>query len=112
MYLLSLFHVYVTQYNSKSRCSYFIGECRVVTSQKCQLRRYPNMAVDKIMGPLVDAVTRKPIFEHECLDYDGIVMPGETVVKGQVLINRHIPAGGAATLDPGQPIEYKDMPLR
>ncbi|XP_028968904.1 DNA-directed RNA polymerase III subunit RPC2 isoform X2 [Galendromus occidentalis] len=87
------------------------GECRVVTSQKCQLRRYPNMACDRILGPLVDASTRKPIFDHQCLDYDGIVMPGETVVKGQVLINRHIPAG-TASLDPGQPIEYKEMPLR
>ena len=69
------------------------------------------MACDRILGPLVDASTRKPVFDHECLDYDGIVMPGETVVKGQVLINRHIPAG-TASLDPSQPIEYKEMPLR
>lgn len=43
---------------------------------KCTLKRYTNQTFDKVMGPMLDAGTRKPIWRHEILDADGICSPG------------------------------------
>ena len=52
------------------------GRCLVYRNQKVYLKRYANQAFDKVMGPLIDAQTRKPIWRHEALDQDGICAPG------------------------------------
>lgn len=43
---------------------------------KCTLKRYTNQTFDKVMGPMLDAATHKPIWRHEILDADGICSPG------------------------------------
>lgn len=45
---------------------------------KCTLKRYTNQTFDKVMGPMLDAATRKPIWRHEILDADGICSPGRS----------------------------------
>lgn len=53
------------------------GRCLVYKNAKCTLRRYTNQTFDKVMGPMLDADTRKPIWRHNILDADGICSPGE-----------------------------------
>ena len=53
------------------------GRCLVYKNAKCTLRRYTNQTFDKVMGPMLDAATRKPIWRHNILDADGICSPGE-----------------------------------
>lgn len=53
------------------------GRCLVYKNTKCILRRYTNQTFDKVMGPMLDAATRKPIWRHSILDADGICSPGE-----------------------------------
>lgn len=60
------------------------GRCLVYRSTKCTLKRYPNQTHDRIMGPLIDADTKKPIWKHDVLDSDGIAMPGEMVESRKV----------------------------
>uniref|UniRef100_A0A4W6E8J3 DNA-directed RNA polymerase subunit beta n=1 Tax=Lates calcarifer TaxID=8187 RepID=A0A4W6E8J3_LATCA len=55
------------------------GRCLVYKNAKCTLRRYTNQTFDKVMGPMLDAATRKPIWRHSILDADGICSPGEKV---------------------------------
>ena len=45
--------------------------------------RYANQTHDRVQGPLVDAVTKEPIWRHRALDADGITAPGE------VCLDRH-----------------------
>ena len=45
------------------------------------LKRYPNQTFDKVMGPMVDAATKEPIWRHKVLDQDGIVAPGKHVMR-------------------------------
>uniref|UniRef100_A0ABI7ZWV4 DNA-directed RNA polymerase n=1 Tax=Felis catus TaxID=9685 RepID=A0ABI7ZWV4_FELCA len=52
------------------------GRCLVYKNAKCTLKRYTNQTFDKVMGPMLDAATRKPIWRHEILDADGICSPG------------------------------------
>ena len=65
-------------HNSKC-CLLFsgFGRCLVYRNNKCVLKRYANQTFDKVMGPMLDATTRKPIWRHTALDMDGIVAPGE-----------------------------------
>ncbi|WAR07663.1 RPC2-like protein [Mya arenaria] len=64
------------------------GRCLVYRKQNATLRRYANQTFDKVMGPMVDANTRKPIWRHSALDSDGICAPGwllhEFMYKGPV----------------------------
>lgn len=53
------------------------GRCLVYKNAKCTLKRYTNQTFDKVMGPILDAATRKPIWRHEILDADGICSPGK-----------------------------------
>lgn len=53
------------------------GRCLVYKNAKCTLKRYTNQTFDKVMGPMLDAATRKPIWRHEILDADGICSPGK-----------------------------------
>lgn len=48
------------------------------------LKRYANQSFDRVMGPLCDSETKKPIWRHETLDSDGIAIPGCKVDNKQV----------------------------
>ena len=52
------------------------GRCLVYRKQSCTLKRYANQTFDKVMGPMVDASTHKPIWKHTALDSDGICASG------------------------------------
>lgn len=60
------------------------GRCLVYKNAKCTLRRYTNQTFDKVMGPMLDAETRKPIWRHSILDADGICSPGKTIRKNYI----------------------------
>ena len=55
------------------------------------LKRYTNQSFDKVMGPMLDGNTRKPIWRHQLLDSDGIACPGERAENKQVLVNKYSP---------------------
>uniref|UniRef100_A0A8C2K1Q0 DNA-directed RNA polymerase n=1 Tax=Cyprinus carpio TaxID=7962 RepID=A0A8C2K1Q0_CYPCA len=90
------------------------GRCLVYKNAKCTLRRYTNQTFDKVMGPMLDAETRKPIWRHSILDADGICSPGERVENKQVLVNKSMPTITQTPLEgsaqPGQP-QYRDVPV-
>ncbi|KAI5213231.1 Dna-Directed Rna polymerase Iii Subunit Rpc2 [Manis pentadactyla] len=85
------------------------GRCLVYKNAKCTLKRYTNQTFDKVMGPMLDAATRKPIWRHEILDADG-----EKVENKQVLVNKSMPTVTQIPLEgsnvPQQP-QYKDVPI-
>lgn len=91
------------------------GRCLVYRKQAITLKRYANQSFDKVMGPMIDATTRKPIWRHDILDADGICSPGEMVSNKQVLVNKSMPT---VTMNPlqtsggqQQTTEYKDVPM-
>ncbi|XP_056425888.1 DNA-directed RNA polymerase III subunit RPC2 [Hyla sarda] len=90
------------------------GRCLVYKNAKCTLKRYSNQTFDKVMGPMLDATTRKPIWRHEILDADGICSPGEKVENKQVLVNKSMPTVTQTPLEgsnvPQQP-QFKDVPV-
>uniref|UniRef100_A0A8C5QPS9 DNA-directed RNA polymerase III subunit RPC2 n=1 Tax=Leptobrachium leishanense TaxID=445787 RepID=A0A8C5QPS9_9ANUR len=90
------------------------GRCLVYKNAKCTLKRYSNQTFDKVMGPMLDATTRKPIWRHEILDADGICSPGEKVENKQVLVNKSMPTVTQTPLEgsnvPQQP-QFKDVPI-
>ncbi|TNN00607.1 DNA-directed RNA polymerase III subunit RPC2 [Takifugu rubripes] len=90
------------------------GRCLVYKNSKCTLRRYTNQTFDKVMGPMLDAATRKPIWRHNILDADGICSPGERVENKQVLVNKSMPTVTQTPLEgstqTGQP-QYRDVPI-
>ena len=61
------------------------GRCLVYRNQKVVLKRYANQTFDKVMGPMLDAETRKPIWRHDGLDQDGICAPGMTSSSTNIL---------------------------
>lgn len=60
------------------------GRCLVYRNAKTTLKRYANQTYDRILGPLVDAETKKPTWKHDILDADGIAAPGEKTENRQV----------------------------
>lgn len=97
------------------------GRCTVHKKQVVSLKRYTNQSYDKVMGPMLDATTKAPIWRHEILDMDGIAMPGERVDNKQVIVNKHSPVvtEAMAGSDPTQQkskmttnkVEFKETPL-
>jgi len=92
------------------------ARCLVYRNQKCILKRYANQTYDRVLGPLVDAETRNPIWRHSPLDTDGICAPGVKVDSKQVLVNKSMPTITRDPLgqtEPGvgppQP-QYKETP--
>ena len=61
------------------------GRCLVYRNMKVVLKRYANQTFDKVMGPMVDAQTRKPIWRHDILDQDGICSPGRLCLRPEWL---------------------------
>ncbi|XP_013408039.1 DNA-directed RNA polymerase III subunit RPC2-like [Lingula anatina] len=88
------------------------GRCLVYRKNGTTLKRYANQSFDKVMGPMLDATTRKPIWRHDALDADGICAPGEKVENKQLLINKSMPT---VTMSPvesgGQQPEYREVPI-
>ncbi|CAH1800113.1 unnamed protein product [Owenia fusiformis] len=90
------------------------GRCLVYRKQNVTLKRYANQTFDKVMGPMVDATTRKPIWRHEILDADGICAPGEKVENKQILVNKSMPTMTNTQVQAsGQPAapEYREVPV-
>uniref|UniRef100_A0A3P8SA57 DNA-directed RNA polymerase subunit beta n=1 Tax=Amphiprion percula TaxID=161767 RepID=A0A3P8SA57_AMPPE len=85
---------------------------------KCTLRRYTNQTFDKVMGPMLDAATRKPVWRHNILDADGHLLPwSETQHNKQVLVNKSMPTVTQTPLEgstqPGQPhSQHHTLPPR
>lgn len=67
------------------------GRCLVYRKHTCAIKRYANQTYDRIMGPLRDAQSGKPIWKHQALDQDGIVAPGEKLTNRQVMVNKSVP---------------------
>ncbi|XP_070566303.1 DNA-directed RNA polymerase III subunit RPC2-like [Ptychodera flava] len=86
------------------------GRCIVYRNQKCTLKRYANQTFDKVMGPMVDAATRKPIWRHDILDSDGICAPGERVTSKQVLVNKYMPTVTMTSPGDQRQPDYRDVP--
>nr|KAG5700244.1 hypothetical protein BaRGS_007617 [Batillaria attramentaria] len=91
------------------------GRCLVYRKQTVMVKRYANQTFDKVMGPLVDATTHKPVWKHQPLDVDGIVAPGECIENKQVMVNKHMPT---VTLTPLQTAagqakqpDYREVPI-
>nr|CAD7589432.1 unnamed protein product [Timema genevievae] len=88
------------------------GRCLVYRNAKCTLKRYANQTYDRILGPLIDAETKKPTWKHDILDADGIASPGEKVENRQVMVNKSMPT---VTLNPINPLqsqpEYREVPV-
>lgn len=87
------------------------GRCFVYRNQKCFLRKYPTLgnASDKLNGPLVSAEPPyKPTFQHETLDSDGIVAPGEVIHNRQVMVNKCSPSAivSPEAADASNPVSY------
>lgn len=95
------------------------GRCLVYRNSKAVLKRYANQTHDRILGPMLDPETKKPIWRHESLDMDGIAGPGLKVENKQLLVNKSMPTVTREHLDSGQTgagaggarqPEYKDTP--
>ena len=80
------------------------------------MKKYGTQAADRILGPMVDSVTKKPTWRHNILDMDGIATPGLKVENKQLMVNKSMPT---VTRDPLNPLEpgsktpndqYKDVP--
>merc|ERR1719192_3114851 len=81
------------------------GRCLVYRNNKTTMKRYGTQAQDRILGPLIDATTKKPIWRHDILDMDGIASPGLKCENKQVMVNKAMPT---INRDPLNPLEQKD----
>ncbi|CAG7837989.1 unnamed protein product [Allacma fusca] len=90
------------------------GRCLVYRNAKCVLKRYANQTTDRIMGPVIDAVKKEPIFKHVNLDMDGIAFPGSRIENKQVLVNKQTPTVTQNTIsedDMRKQSEFKEVPI-
>ncbi|KAK1126625.1 DNA-directed RNA polymerase III subunit RPC2 [Melipona bicolor] len=90
------------------------GRCLVYRNAKCTLKRYANQTYDRIMGPLLDSTTKKPVWKHDVIDSDGIAAPGEMLENRKVMVNKSSPAANIGPVNAGNvqtQTEYKDVPV-
>ncbi|XP_045196931.1 DNA-directed RNA polymerase III subunit RPC2-like isoform X2 [Mercenaria mercenaria] len=90
------------------------GRCLVYRKQQCTLKRYANQTFDKVMGPMVDATTRKPVWRHSALDSDGICAPGEKIENKQVFVNKWMPTvtnSPLSSTDQDKQPDYREVPI-
>ncbi|VDP04104.1 unnamed protein product [Heligmosomoides polygyrus] len=94
------------------------GRCLVYKHAKGTARKYPNQTYDRLMGPSLDPLTRKPIYKHRVLDQEGIVFAGARISSKQTMINKHMPVVSQDTTSPsvsasvgGRSVEYKDVSI-
>ncbi|KIH53571.1 DNA-directed RNA polymerase, beta subunit [Ancylostoma duodenale] len=76
------------------------GRCLVYKHAKGTARKYPNQTYDRLMGPSLDPLTRKPIYKHRVLDQEGIVFAGARIYSKQTMINKHMPVVSQETSSP------------
>ena len=62
------------------------GRCLVYKNAKTTMKSYSNNSSDRTQGPMVDAITRKPIWKHQNLDVDGFPFVGTPIEPTQVII--------------------------
>ncbi|XP_078039104.1 RNA polymerase III subunit RpIII128 [Augochlora pura] len=89
------------------------GRCLIYRNAKCTLKRYANQTYDRIMGPLLDSNTKKPVWRHDIIDSDGIAAPGEMVENRKVMVNKSSPSANIGPVNSGNvqtQTEYKDVP--
>uniref|UniRef100_A0A0K0DJ94 DNA-directed RNA polymerase subunit beta n=1 Tax=Angiostrongylus cantonensis TaxID=6313 RepID=A0A0K0DJ94_ANGCA len=99
--------------------SYRYGRCLVYKHAKGTARKYPNQTYDRLMGPSLDPITRKPIYKHRVLDEEGIVFAGARISSKQVLINKHMPivshdglsSSAQVPVSGVRSVEYKDVSI-
>ncbi len=108
---------------NKSSIDRGFGRCIIHKKQVVSLKRYTNQSYDKVMGPMLDANTKKAIWRHEILDIDGIAAPGEKTENKQVLVNKYspivtetiAPTAGTGLIDQKMAgtntVEFKETPL-
>ncbi|VDO04636.1 unnamed protein product [Haemonchus placei] len=96
------------------------GRCLVYKHAKGTARKYPNQTYDRLMGPSLDPITRKPIYKNMLcwnvlleifvLDQEGIVFAGARICSKQTMINKHMPVvsqdAAAATAQ-----QYRDVSI-
>jgi len=94
------------------------GRCLVYRNAKATIKRYANQTVDRVLGPLVDAETKKPIWKHQVIDLDGIASPGLKIESKQVMVNKSMPAVTRgdpldSTRSPAEQVgaDYRETPL-
>uniref|UniRef100_A0A9J2PVM7 DNA-directed RNA polymerase subunit beta n=1 Tax=Ascaris lumbricoides TaxID=6252 RepID=A0A9J2PVM7_ASCLU len=97
------------------------GRCLVYKHAKGTAKKYPNQTFDRLMGPTIEATTRKPIYKHQVLDQEGIVFAGARIRSKQVMINKHMPivsleasavAQSSGVVQAGnRNVEYKDVSI-
>ncbi|KAE9419637.1 hypothetical protein Angca_005083, partial [Angiostrongylus cantonensis] len=95
------------------------GRCLVYKHAKGTARKYPNQTYDRLMGPSLDPITRKPIYKHRVLDEEGIVFAGARISSKQVLINKHMPivshdglsSSAQVPVSGVRSVEYKDVSI-
>ncbi|KAK3098091.1 hypothetical protein FSP39_016018 [Pinctada imbricata] len=95
------------------------GRCLVYRKQGVTMKRYANQSFDKVMGPLIDATTNKPVWKHSALDTDGICAAAERIENRQVLVNKWMPTVTATQLQSGmagqptqqQSQDYREVPI-
>jgi len=84
------------------------GRCLVYRNAKTIMKSYPGTS-DRILGPLVDANTKKPIWRHDILDMDGIASPALQVHNKQVMVNKSMPAVNRDPLE-GNQASFREVP--
>ncbi|XP_053979489.1 DNA-directed RNA polymerase III subunit RPC2 isoform X1 [Hylaeus anthracinus] len=90
------------------------GRCLIYRNAKCTLKRYANQTYDRIMGPLIDSNTKKPVWKHDIIDSDGIAAPGEMAENRKVMVNKSAPSANIGPVTSGNvqtQTEYKEVPV-
>ncbi|CAJ0932381.1 unnamed protein product, partial [Mesorhabditis belari] len=96
------------------------GRCLVYKHAKGAIRKYPNQTSDKLMGPSIEAGSRKIVWKHRVLDQEGIVFAGARIENKMTMINKHMPIihqandqtpGMASATPSGRDVEYKDVSI-
>ncbi|XP_015905674.1 DNA-directed RNA polymerase III subunit RPC2 [Parasteatoda tepidariorum] len=89
------------------------GRCLVYRTSKCAIKKYAHTA-DRILGPKVDAETKKPVWKHLALDSDGIAYPGAIIENRQVVVNKEMPTVTSTIANDAEKLaekQYKEVPV-
>ena len=83
------------------------GRCMVMRKYATTIRKYPNSAVDSIMGP-----PETTNYRYNCIDTDGLCKVGERIMPGQIFVNKHTPSNtstptSSSDLTRPSPITFK-----
>eukprot|EP00792_Barthelona_sp_PAP020_P005078 TRINITY_DN2485_c0_g1_i1.p1 TRINITY_DN2485_c0_g1~~TRINITY_DN2485_c0_g1_i1.p1 ORF type:complete len:1132 (-),score=303.31 TRINITY_DN2485_c0_g1_i1:137-3499(-) len=93
------------------------GRCMVLRNATAEIKKYPNGACDKLIGPPVDK-TAPGAEVYRAIDLDGIAGPGELLRPGDVYFNKQVPSQSnlnqhvIASVGDSNGGQYKPMPQR